>query len=404
MSKINYFLVSQFITLIGTELTRFAVPIWVFKSTGLNSNFALIALVGVLPKLLIGPYAGVIVDSYSPQKIILFSDFSQALGTFVILLSTYYFESPNIILLLVAFLIIGISMTFQYPAISKVIPKIAGKNELAKVNSYYSIIERSSEYIAPSIAGVLLFSTDIRNILIADVISYLIGSLILWFSLRNLKFEIDKSIKDLSFFNSILSGFKHIWNDRSLNLLLILSSVSNLCFSLSFVFITPFLLKLNVNEVYIGIIFSFGAAGQILGAFIVSRIKRPNNLIKVELIGTSAVGIFGFFIVGLFPHLYSITFSYLFMMITLTVLNVWNKTSWQSITPEKYQGRVFACRRSVTSLLGCIGLSFGGFFIDDILIPITDDYTLSYQVMFLLTGLLMIGTSIILSRFVSKTL
>ena len=245
-------------------------------------------------------------------------------------------------------------------------------------------------FIAPTIAGLLLFSTDFKAILYIDIISYIIGSLILWFSFKNLNFKTDKELKDLEIINKIKSGISLIAKDKNLSILLLLSSFTNFCFSVSFIFIAPYLLTLEVNEVNIGIIFTIGSIGQILGSVIVSKIKRPSESLKSELIGTIGLGIFGFIIIGSYPHFIFILIGYLLTMVVLSILNVWNRTNWQLLTPEEYQGRVFACRRSASSLLGVIGFALGGKLLDDVLIPLTGEYILAYQITFLFTGMVLV--------------
>jgi hypothetical protein len=42
-------------------LTEFALPVWIYLHTGLLQQFGLLAAVGVLPGLVVGPLAGAIV-------------------------------------------------------------------------------------------------------------------------------------------------------------------------------------------------------------------------------------------------------------------------------------------------------------------------------------------------------
>lgn len=52
----------QLISLTGSGLTGFALGVWVYLTTGSTTLFALIQLVSTLPTIVIGPFAGALVD------------------------------------------------------------------------------------------------------------------------------------------------------------------------------------------------------------------------------------------------------------------------------------------------------------------------------------------------------
>jgi MFS family permease len=52
----------QLISLTGSQLTGFALGVWVFQQTGSVTHFALISLFAVLPHILISPLAGPLSD------------------------------------------------------------------------------------------------------------------------------------------------------------------------------------------------------------------------------------------------------------------------------------------------------------------------------------------------------
>jgi len=48
----------QVVSLVGSGLTGFALGVWVFEQTGSATQFALIGLSAVLPRVLLSPLAG----------------------------------------------------------------------------------------------------------------------------------------------------------------------------------------------------------------------------------------------------------------------------------------------------------------------------------------------------------
>jgi MFS transporter, DHA3 family, macrolide efflux protein len=59
----------QFVSALGSGLTAFALDVWVFQRTGSITQFALATLFFVLPRVLIAPLAGVVVDRWNRRTV-----------------------------------------------------------------------------------------------------------------------------------------------------------------------------------------------------------------------------------------------------------------------------------------------------------------------------------------------
>ena len=55
----------QFASLLGSEMTNFAITIWAWEVTGQATPLSLIMVVTQIPRLLISPFAGIWVDRKS---------------------------------------------------------------------------------------------------------------------------------------------------------------------------------------------------------------------------------------------------------------------------------------------------------------------------------------------------
>ena len=60
----------QVISLFGSQMTSFAVGVWLFEKTHSATDFGLVMLFTIIPGLIIQPFAGVLVDRW-PRKTIL---------------------------------------------------------------------------------------------------------------------------------------------------------------------------------------------------------------------------------------------------------------------------------------------------------------------------------------------
>ena len=74
----------QLISLIGSQLTSFALGVWVYQITGSATQFALISLFIVLPGSLMAPLAGALIDRWNRRWAMILSDSGAALSTLIV--------------------------------------------------------------------------------------------------------------------------------------------------------------------------------------------------------------------------------------------------------------------------------------------------------------------------------
>jgi len=71
----------QAVSLFGSSLVQFALIWYLTKSTGSATVLAMASLAAMLPQVLLGPFAGVLVDRWNRRLIMIFADAGIALTT-----------------------------------------------------------------------------------------------------------------------------------------------------------------------------------------------------------------------------------------------------------------------------------------------------------------------------------
>ncbi|HEX5716047.1 MAG TPA: MFS transporter, partial [Thermoanaerobaculia bacterium] len=64
MKIFTVFLLGQTVSLFGSTLSRFALGIWVYQSTGSVTQFALATFFAVTPSIVLSPLLGSLVDRW----------------------------------------------------------------------------------------------------------------------------------------------------------------------------------------------------------------------------------------------------------------------------------------------------------------------------------------------------
>src|SRR5262245_7920459 len=88
----HFFLVwtGQVLSGIGSRLSSFALGLWVLRTTGSTTQFAITFIVTALPAIFAAPLAGALVDRWDRRTILMTCDVLSALlmGSLAILLTT----------------------------------------------------------------------------------------------------------------------------------------------------------------------------------------------------------------------------------------------------------------------------------------------------------------------------
>src|SRR5919109_5396174 len=130
----------QIISVLATNMTAFALTIWVFEKTGSATALGLMQVFFITPLLVITPFAGVMIDRYNRKLMMMVSDLGAGLATLAILalqaagLLEYWH-------LYVTSIVYGLGMAFQWPAYSAAISTMVPKEQLGRANGMMSLIE-----------------------------------------------------------------------------------------------------------------------------------------------------------------------------------------------------------------------------------------------------------------------
>src|SRR5688572_17173198 len=74
MRSFLIFWFGQFVSLLGTNMSRFALTIWAWELTGQATALALVAVFSFAPAVLVSPIAGAMVDRLPRKLMMMLSD------------------------------------------------------------------------------------------------------------------------------------------------------------------------------------------------------------------------------------------------------------------------------------------------------------------------------------------
>ncbi|MBN2500089.1 MAG: MFS transporter [Anaerolineales bacterium] len=339
----------QSISTIGSGLTSFALGLWIYAQTGSVTQFALIALSSILPRLLLSPIAGVLVDRWDRRRTLILSDTGAGLCTF--LLAVLFINgsiAPWHVYILAA--LSAAFGTIQWPAYTATIPLLVSEENLGRANGLQQFSQAAMEIFAPMLAGVLLLNFQVGGVILVDFGTFLfaVGTLLFIRLPQPPQAETAEHPKP-QLLKDAAAGWQYIRADRGLLSLLIFAAVVNFIWGMVGAIITPMILSFTDART-LGIILTVAGLGMLTGSLVMSAWGGPKRRIW-GVLGFELLSGVCFILVGLKPLVWLVMLAAFTAHLTIAIVSGSNQAIWQVRIPLELQGRAFATQQMVARSL-----------------------------------------------------
>ena len=269
-------------SLIGSTMQTFALSLFVLSTTASATKFASILAVTVIPELILGPFAGVLIDWFDRKKIIVILDTLS--GIIIAVFAIFHIVTDRLPLICIYILVISLSLisSFFQPAIQTVIPSIVEKEELVEANSINSLLLSIGNFVSPAIAGVLCGIYGLKVIFIINSISFFISAFSELFIEIPKTNKIKGKISLQHFFSDFSEGIKFLLSNKGIFAIVTLGIILN--FALGAITVgNTFISKevLKVSDFQYGLLESICVVAMMLSSF---HIYQKNILLVREYI------------------------------------------------------------------------------------------------------------------------
>lgn len=363
--------IGQLISILGSEMTYFAITIWAWQATGQATPLSLIMFFSKIASIIAAVFAGVIVDRTNRKFLMFFGDSASCIST-ILLLVLLLTNRLEIWHLYVTATINGLFGYFQDLAYSASLSMLVPKQHYTRatvLNDY--VTGFGANIIAPGLAGALYYSVGLQGIMAIDLITFIIAMCLL--SLVHIPQPLPEAVttnsKSHSLWQDLTFGFRYIIKRPSF--------VAITVFLVVFYFIdkvisgieSPMILARSSNDAAVfAAVHSATAIGGTIGGIALSFWGGFKRQIHGFLLGTvltfiSAV-VFG---LGNSPPIWII--STFFAAAFWPLIGSSNEAIWLSKVSPEVQGRVFAARFFITQMSAPLGLAIAGLLADRVFEP-----------------------------------
>jgi len=181
--KVILFLTGQTISLLGSALVQYAITWHITLATQSGVMMTISIICGFLPTFFISPFAGVWADRFPRKTVIILADSFVALSTLVLAI-LFFMGYNSLALLFVMSALRALGSGVQSPAIEALLPQLAPRDKLTRVNAVNSSIQAAVSLLSPMLSGALLSFARLETIFFIDVITAAIAVSILLFLLQ----------------------------------------------------------------------------------------------------------------------------------------------------------------------------------------------------------------------------
>src|SRR5713226_8375291 len=351
MRNRNYALLwwGQLVSEVGNRFHWIAVSLWVYNLTGSASAVSFAVSSMFVGSLVVGLWAGVLVDRLNRKTILVASDLARAILVALI----PWLIHLNIALVYLDLVLISVGSAFFRPAIFGIVPAVVSRRDLMPANSFFNAMDSGTDIFGPALAGVLAYAYGYAPLLYVDAATYVVSGLCtLVMSVGSTPKPPERAKERLA--SGLIEGLRYIRRDRLQRGLFVLIFPSYLVGSGLNSLQTPFAKGVvGITDAQFGTFNSvwglgFTVASLILGWF-GARARKSHIILG------------GFSLVFLATGLMSFSRSFEFLMMTAFLVGFANTLYYVGLstvvmehTPAELIGRVSSIRQAA---IGCVRIA-----------------------------------------------
>jgi DHA3 family macrolide efflux protein-like MFS transporter len=336
----------QLISLIGSQLTGFALGVWVYDQSHSVLMLALTQIAMQAPFVFLSPLAGVLADRWNRRTAMVVSDFGAGLAvlTAAILYLTNNLQPWMVIPIN---LWMGAFTALMWPAYTATVTMLVPKKQFGRANGLVQLGEALPQIAGPAIAGALYVGIHLGNMALIDFATYLIAVFLMLAFVRiprPAQTDDGKRAKG-SIWKQMRYGWDYIVARKGLFNLLIFFLAINFLMGVMQPLFVPLILD-NWDASVLGYLSTIMGLGMLGGTLTMSAWGGGKRKIYT-LLGAAIVGSAFLTGVGLrasIPLLAVCGFGFMF---STPLLNASSQAIWQAKVAPDVQGRVFAIRRTI---------------------------------------------------------
>lgn len=357
--------VGQMISTIGSAMTAFGLGVYVYQRTNSATDFALIFLVGMLPRAIFSPIAGVLADRYDHRRLMVISDVGAlaGIGFALAMAVTARLEVWHVYL---ATFVGSAFSALRVPTYTTVAGMLVSKEQYGRVGGMIQLSDAIGQVVGPAIAGALISLLNISSVLTIDIATFVASLATLFmvaFPTTSTKVEDRRTfLKDIRF------GWTYLVSRPGLIDLMIVFVIGNFFIGNAQALLTPMILGFASPQA-LGAIMSAGGVGMLLGGVVLS-IWGGGRKRVYTILGFYVLLGFGVLMAGIVPSEIIVGIAVFLAYLSLPFIIGTTNAILINKVGRDVQGRVFSLRIMLVTVSFTVAFVAAGPLADNIFEPL----------------------------------
>ncbi|MFF8290842.1 MFS transporter [Streptomyces sp. NPDC016309] len=347
----------QLISAIGNQAQSMALPLLVLALTGSATQAGFVLGLSTLSYLVFGLIAGALVDRWDRKATMIWCELGQTVLTAGVAVALWL-DRLTVPQLYATAVLAGILTTLFQVANTAALPNVVDPRQLSAALGYSQSAASAVSVFGAPLAGALYAAG--RTVPFAvNAVSFAMSAASL--RLMRARFQMDREDARTTarLTTEIREGLGWLWHQPVIRFLTLVSAADKVRYGAGYLLIITLAQQVGASSVWIGVIFSGGAVGAMVGALVSDRVTRrfPLGRIAVVMLWLEALM---FPLYALVPNPLLLAAVAAAESLVAPVYAVAMTTHQLAITPDELRGRATSAISTLTTGALSIGTLAGG--------------------------------------------
>lgn len=391
-------LAGNLVSVLGSSVYLIVIVLYLKDETGSAAMLGLYNFMALLPPVVLGPFAGALVDRWSRRNVLVVSDAVR--GALMLLLAGFALLPSGIQLahILVITAVAGVAHAFFLPAVQTIVPEIVPASRLKRAHSLRAGGSQISNVCGNALGGVVYVAFGLVPVLIANGVSFLLSAVQeSWIRYPHAAAVLRSNAgRDRGrVVAETAAGLRYITRRRGLRAMLVANSAVFLL-SPPLLLVLPFVVEdvLQLPTAWVGFYFAAMLVGGIMAYTVWAVVPLGGRGDRRVLVGSFFCLSTAVLVSGLWLEPAVLLATFFVCGAAIASVNLVIVTSVQRLVPHNRRARVFSLIESAGALSAPFAYAFSGLLIDLLLQDIALIFFISAAVVLTIAVIMLRSTGL----------
>jgi MFS transporter, DHA3 family, macrolide efflux protein len=347
----------QLVSALGDAVYAIALGFWVLEKTGSTAVMGTLMALSTLPRVVIAPFAGVLVDRSDRKWMLVSMDALRGLA--VVLVAAAAFSGRlEVWMVMAAGVVISAASAFFNPAVSSALPDIVPSGSILQANSAFALLQTGSGVLGSAAGGFLYQLLGAPLMFLANGVSYVVAAV------ASVPIRVPRVRHEpggFRFFPDMKTGLAFVWRYRGIRSLVLTAAALNFFAVIGITLMLPlFQRTAGLGSAGYGVVMA-ALTGGMFGGFLLTSMRHIAYRRRFTVFFASGIGSMA--VATLLPVWLSVPVMAALAAgfgLANAITNSFIGATLQSAVPQNLRGKVFSLVGTIAGGLTPIAFAVAG--------------------------------------------